>query len=133
MAMARRPLGKLDLGMFDRLRLGWRLLRDPRIPAWPKWLVPIVAALYVFSPIDALPDVLPLLGWTDDMGMIALALALVTMLTRWSPREIVDEHAADLGLFPELHRVTPERGTAAGSAKPKQEPIEAQYWVDDWR
>src|SRR5262245_13081199 len=107
--MARRAMGTFDFGMIDRLRLGWRLLRDPRIPAWPKWLVPALAIIYVLSPIDLLPDVLPVLGWTDDMGMIALALALIAMLIRWSPQEIVDEHAVNLGLGGGLHRVRPEQ------------------------
>ena len=131
--MARRAMGTFDLGMIDRLRLGWRLLRDPRIPAWPKWLVPALAIIYVLSPIDLLPDVLPILGWTDDMGMIALALALIAMLIRWSPQEIVDEHAVNLGLGGGVHRAGPEQGNARRAAKPEQEPIEATYWVDDWR
>ena len=75
--MARRPVGKLDPGMFDRLRLGWRLLRDPRVPAWPKWIVPVVAAIYVVSPIDAIPDVVPVAGFADDAVVLGFVLNLV--------------------------------------------------------
>ena len=32
------------------------------------------AILYVVSPIDAIPDFLPLIGWTDDIAVIALVL-----------------------------------------------------------
>jgi uncharacterized membrane protein YkvA (DUF1232 family) len=133
--MARRNLGRLDLGVIERLRLGWRLLRDPRIPAWPKVLVPL-AAIYVISPVDGLPDIIPLLGWVDDASVIGLILAVIAMLVRWSPQEVVAEHAANLGFAPGFEGVTPERGepfrgTKAG--KQQQEPIEATYWVDDWR
>jgi uncharacterized membrane protein YkvA (DUF1232 family) len=126
-------MGTFDFGMIDRLRLGWRLLRDPRIPAWPKWIVPALALIYVLSPIDALPDVIPILGWTDDMGVIALTLTLIAMLIRWSPQEIVDEHAVNLGLGGSVHHASPEQDKTRRPAKQEQEPIEATYWVDDWR
>lgn len=131
--MARRNLGKLDLGVFERLRLGWRLLRDPRIPTWPKLLVPL-AIVYVISPVDALPDLMPILGWTDDISVIGLVLAVITMLVRWSPQDVVAEHAVDLGFAPGFENVTPERGEPfKGERKQGQEPIEATYWVDEWR
>ena len=131
--MARkRSLGSLDFGMIDRLRLGWRLLRDPRIPAWPKWIVPAGALIYALSPIDLLPDVLPIIGQIDDVSIIALAVALVTMLVKWSPQEVVEEHAAALGIYDGLP-TTPERGTPRASGRAKGEPVEATYWVDDWR
>ncbi len=128
----KRSLGTLDFGMIDRLRLGWRLLRDPRIPAWPKWIVPAGALIYALSPVDALPDFIPLLGQLDDLSIIAVAVAVVTMLVKWSPQEIVEEHAAALGIYDALP-TTPERGTAGAGGRTKSEPVEAQYWVDDWR
>ncbi len=130
--MARRTLGRLDLGVIERLRLGWRLLRDPRIPTWPKLLVPL-ALLYVVSPVDALPDLIPLLGWTDDLSVIGLILAVVAMLVRWSPQEVVAEHAVKLGFAPGFEGVAPERGEPFRGEQRRQEPIEATYWVDDWR
>jgi len=33
------------------------------------------AILYVVSPIDAIPDILPVIGWTDDIGVLGIALA----------------------------------------------------------
>lgn len=126
--MARRSLGRFDFGTIERVRLGWRLLRDPRIPAWPKWLVPVGALIYVLSPVDALPDFIPFLGQLDDLSIVAVAVALIAMLVRWSPQEIVSEHAAALGL---RHESQQEYTTPA--TKSAQEPIEAKYWVDDWR
>lgn len=130
--MARRTLGRLDLGVIERIRLGWRLLRDPRIPSWPKLLVPL-AALYVISPVDALPDLIPLLGWVDDASLIGVVLAVIAMLVRWSPPEVVAEHAANLGFARGFEGVSPERGEPVRGSKARQEPIEATYWVDDWR
>ena len=130
--MARRNLGKLDLGVFERLRLGWRLLRDPRIPTWPKLLVPL-AIIYVISPVDALPDLMPILGWTDDISVIGLLLAVIAMLVRWSPQDVVAEHAVDLGFAPGFENVTPERGEPFKGEQRQKEPIEATYWVDEWR
>jgi len=128
--MARRPLGQLDYGMIDRFRLGWRLLRDPRVPAWPKWIVPAFAVIYGLSPVDAIPDFIPILGQLDDISVIAVALAVIALLVRWSPQEIVDEHAANLGIGSETTRV---HRKAPGREQGQQEPIEATYWVDDWR
>lgn len=54
-------------------RLAWRLVREPRVPAAIK-AVPVLAALYLLSPIDVLPDVLPLLGQLDDIGILVIAL-----------------------------------------------------------
>lgn len=129
--MARRNLGQLNFGAIERLRLGWRLLRDPRIPAWPKLLVPL-AALYVISPIDFIPDFLLVLGQVDDISVIGLTLAVIAMLVRWSPQAIVAEHAAALGFIPDYDAATPVPGQPVRGGKP-QEPIEATYWVDDWR
>ncbi|HET8631175.1 MAG TPA: DUF1232 domain-containing protein [Thermomicrobiales bacterium] len=123
---------RINLGAFDRLRLGWRLLRDPRVPSWPKLLVPALTVLYVLSPVDLMPDFLPVLGQLDDVGVIALALAMVAMLARWSPAAIVAEHAAALGLggYADDARRAGRRGR--DGRKGRDEPIEATYWVDDW-
>ena len=128
--MARRPLGQFEFGAIDRFRLGWRLLRDPRVPAWPKWVVPAFAVIYAVSPVDAIPDFIPILGQLDDVSVIALALAVIALLVRWSPRDIVEEHAADLGLGGMRREAAHER---TGRDTRQQEPIEATYWVDDWR
>ncbi|CAM3049570.1 YkvA family protein [Vibrio diazotrophicus] len=37
------------------------------------------ALAYLVSPIDAIPDLTPVLGYTDDMGVVAAALAAVSM------------------------------------------------------
>ncbi|MGR4066811.1 YkvA family protein [Billgrantia sp. C5P2] len=50
--------------------------QDPNTPLWAK--TTIYGALgYFISPIDAIPDLTPFLGYTDDMGVLAGALAIV--------------------------------------------------------
>lgn len=50
--------------------------QDPDTPLWAKSA--IYGALgYFISPIDAIPDLTPILGYTDDMAVLASALALV--------------------------------------------------------
>jgi uncharacterized membrane protein YkvA (DUF1232 family) len=56
-----------------RVRLTLRLLREPGVPLLAK-AVPILAALYVFLPLDFVPDFLPVLGQLDDLGVIVIAL-----------------------------------------------------------
>jgi uncharacterized membrane protein YkvA (DUF1232 family) len=130
--MARRKLGQLDFGVIDRLRLGWRLLRDPRVSFVPKLLVPL-GLIYIISPFDALPDFLPLIGQVDDVSVIGLLLAVIAALVRWAPQHIVAEHAVRLGIIPDYDGVVTERGASSRSERREQEPIEATYWVDDWR
>jgi uncharacterized membrane protein YkvA (DUF1232 family) len=51
----------------------WWALRHPAAPAWLK-LGAALIALYVFSPIDLLPDVLPFVGVVDDLVLVPLAI-----------------------------------------------------------
>ena len=65
-------LGRL-LTMFRKeLLLASAVLRDPRSPEAAK-IATVLAALYVISPIDFIPDTIPILGWLDD-GMIGYLL-----------------------------------------------------------
>ena len=88
----------LDRGVWDQLRLGWRLLRDERVSAL-KFAVPVFLALYVMSPIDPIPDFLLGLGQADDLGVvIAGALLFARIIPRLAPGHVVDEHLRDMGL-----------------------------------
>lgn len=59
--------------------------RDPRTPLAVRALALLVAA-YALSPIDLIPDFIPVLGALDDLLLIPLGLALVVRLT---PPEIL--------------------------------------------
>jgi uncharacterized membrane protein YkvA (DUF1232 family) len=54
-------------------RLMWRALRHPQSPAWLKWGAAGLV-LYLLSPIDLIPDVVPLLGVVDDIVLIPMAM-----------------------------------------------------------
>lgn len=54
-----------------------RWLRDPSVPGWRK-LVGVAAVAYVVLPADLVPDVVPVLGWLDDAGVVALAMTLLS-------------------------------------------------------
>jgi uncharacterized membrane protein YkvA (DUF1232 family) len=53
--------------------------RDPRVPWYAKLLAACVVA-YAFSPIDLIPDFIPVLGTLDDLVLIPLGIALSVKL-----------------------------------------------------
>ena len=42
----------------------------------PKWAIPVIvgAVIYVVSPLDAVPDIIPVAGWLDDGAVVAAAV-----------------------------------------------------------
>ena len=48
---------------------------ETRIPIFEKLVVLLIWGGYIISPIDILPDTMPLIGWIDDIGISALAMA----------------------------------------------------------
>ncbi len=65
-------LGLLLTRFRKELLLVWAMLRHARTPLAAK-LTALAALVYVISPIDLVPDVLPILGWLDD-GIVAMML-----------------------------------------------------------
>lgn len=47
----------------------------------PRAIVAILTMLYSLSPIDVIPDFIPIAGQVDDVGMIALAVVAVLLMT----------------------------------------------------
>jgi uncharacterized membrane protein YkvA (DUF1232 family) len=64
--------------------------RDPRVPWYAKALAVAVAA-YALSPIDLIPDFVPVLGYVDDLIIVPAGIALVIRLI---PPEIMAQHRA---------------------------------------
>ncbi len=86
-------------------RLALHLARDRRVPLYPK-LVLGLALLYVLSPLDFIPDWIPVLGQLDDLAALAAGLAL---FIRLCPPSVVEEHEIVLGY--------PRSRTIEGSAR----------------
>jgi uncharacterized membrane protein YkvA (DUF1232 family) len=64
--------------------------RDPRVPWYAKALAICVAG-YALSPIDLIPDFVPILGYMDDVIIVPLGILIVVKLI---PPEIMAEHRA---------------------------------------
>jgi uncharacterized membrane protein YkvA (DUF1232 family) len=62
--------------------------RDPRVP-WYAKAVAIGVAAYALSPIDLIPDFIPVLGYLDDLIIVPVGIALVV---RMIPPQIMAEH-----------------------------------------
>jgi uncharacterized membrane protein YkvA (DUF1232 family) len=81
-------VGQIFYHLPNFLKVFWRLLKDPRVPLWPKLLLILVLA-YVVVPVDLLPDFLVALGQVDDLVVIFLGLKAFVGLC---PQEVVREH-----------------------------------------
>ena len=97
-------------------RLTMRLLREPRVPLLTKSL-PVLAAVYVISPLDFIPDVLPLLGEIDDLAVILIAVGVFLKLC---PAGAV-----------EFHRVAMAQGHKYSPMPPSGEIIDAEFRRED--
>ena len=84
-ALARR-IGKLRFR--DKLAFGRDLMRDRRVP-WPAKFIAGAVVVYVASPIDLIPDFIPVLGHVDDLMVALIGGAL---LLRAVPSYVVEEH-----------------------------------------
>jgi uncharacterized membrane protein YkvA (DUF1232 family) len=61
--------------------------RDPRVPWYAKALGVTVIA-YALSPIDLIPDFIPVLGWLDDLLLVPLGILAVRADPGQGPRRV---------------------------------------------
>lgn len=66
----------------------WRAARDPRVP-WHAKAVAAAVAAYALSPIDLIPDFVPVIGYVDDLLIVPAGIWLAVRLV---PPEILEEH-----------------------------------------
>ena len=62
--------------------------RDPRVPWYAKVVAACVVA-YALSPIDLIPDFIPVLGYLDDLLLVPLGIALAIRLI---PPALLEQH-----------------------------------------
>jgi uncharacterized membrane protein YkvA (DUF1232 family) len=76
----------------------WFAYRDARTPWYAKGFAALVVA-YAFSPIDLIPDFIPVLGYLDDLILvpagIALALKMIPSEVMHESRMQADQHLKD--------------------------------------
>ena len=80
------------MNLFNSFRIAWRLMWDNRVPISAK-VIPIFAVLYILSPIDILPDFIPVVGQLDDLAILLLGTQLFISM---SPQDIVRSIRAEL-------------------------------------
>jgi uncharacterized membrane protein YkvA (DUF1232 family) len=64
--------------------------RDPRVP-WYAKAVALAVAAYALSPIDLIPDFIPVLGYLDDLILVPLGILIAVKLI---PPAVLAEHRA---------------------------------------
>ena len=72
----------------------WLAARDPRVP-WYAKLVAGATAAYALSPIDLIPDFIPVLGYVDDLVIVPLGIWLAVRLI---PTELMAGFRAEAAL-----------------------------------
>lgn len=73
--------------------------RDPRTPLLVRILAVLVAA-YALSPIDLIPDFIPVIGYLDDLILLPLGIALIVKFTPPDVIRAAKERAATLSEHP---------------------------------
>lgn len=85
---ARQLITDAVMMMPNIVKLVARLLKDPRVPRRAKITLGIAAA-YAVSPIDLIPEFIPVIGWADDI--VLLMFAIDSLIER-AGSSIVEEH-----------------------------------------
>lgn len=65
----------------------WLAARDPRVPWYTKAAAAVIAA-YALSPVDLIPDFIPVLGYLDDLILVPIGILLVVRLI---PADLLSE------------------------------------------
>jgi uncharacterized membrane protein YkvA (DUF1232 family) len=88
-ALVKRVIG---LPIRRKLRLALALAREPRVPLLVR-AIPPALVLYLVTPIDLIPDFIPVLGHLDD---VLILIAGVGLVLRFTPRHVLEEHVTRL-------------------------------------
>lgn len=91
----------------------WYALRDPRV-GWTARVLGAVVLAYALSPIDLIPDFIPVIGYLDDLVLVPLGIWLVLKLV---PEGVLEEHRA---------------AVSRGAAKPPESRTAALVIIAAW-
>jgi uncharacterized membrane protein YkvA (DUF1232 family) len=127
-----------DLAISERLRAWARLIkrdvhalylaaRDPRTPWYAKGAAIAVAA-YALSPIDLIPDFIPVLGYLDDLVIVPAGILLAVKLV---PTDLMSEFRA-AAASGEAERALGRRGAAVIVLLWIVGVLSAALWVRSW-
>ena len=89
----------------------WFGSRDPRTPWYAKWLAACIVA-YALSPIDLIPDFIPIIGFVDEIILLPGAIWLVLKLL---PQDVLLDSRARAQAWVEVHRSKPRNWIAAAA------------------
>jgi len=78
------------LPFFDKISLAGSLFRDDRVSIASR-IIALALVLYIASPIDLVPDFIPVIGYFDDILIVLVGAGL---LLRSIPRYIIEEHVS---------------------------------------
>ena len=106
--------------IFPFLRLVWRLLLDRRVSVFTK-IIPLLALIYLVSPIDFVGDRIPILGQFDDLIVVSVLLLLFIAA---SPAHVV----ADLTIGKKLRDLQKQND---GESEDKTVDAEIRYINDE--
>ena len=81
--------------MLQQIRLLWLAFNDRRTPLLAKVLV-VLGMLYGASPVDLIPDVIPLFGVLDDIGLLIVILVIFLRKTKTVRQNLQRENVIDV-------------------------------------
>jgi uncharacterized membrane protein YkvA (DUF1232 family) len=80
-------LGRLFRAVGRDILVLWYACRNPATPGRLKFAA-VLLGLYLFSPVDLIPDWLAILGWVDDVTLLALGIPAVL---RFVPDHVLND------------------------------------------
>ena len=87
----------------------WYCYRDPRTPLAAKLIAMLIVG-YALSPIDLIPDFIPVLGYLDDVILLPVAIYFTLKLI---PAEVLQDGRAQAAAWLEQRRAKPVNRSAA--------------------
>ena len=108
-------------------KLAWKLFRDPDVSALVRFGIPLIGLVYIISPVDIIPDVIPVLGQMDDVAVIMLLTQLFISLAPDNIVAMYRQAAQVAGFNPDAGDAAADSAASASSAG--DDVIDTEYQV----